>query len=55
MAHRVDDVTPIEKTVEAMVELKNEGKIDYLGFSEISAESLRRACAVHQISAVEVE
>lgn len=55
MAHRVDDVTPIEKTVEAMVELKNEGKIDYLGFSEISAASLRRACAVHQISAVEVE
>ncbi|CZR51862.1 probable aldo-keto reductase (AKR13), puatative [Phialocephala subalpina] len=55
MAHRVDDVTPIEKTVEAMIELKNEGKIDYIGFSEISAASLRRACAVHQISAVEVE
>jgi aryl-alcohol dehydrogenase-like predicted oxidoreductase len=55
MAHRIDDVTPIEKTVEAMVELKNEGKIDYLGFSEISASTLRRACAVHQITAVEVE
>lgn len=55
MAHRVDDVTPIEKTVEAMVELKNEGKIDYMGFSEISAESLRRAHAVHPITAVEVE
>lgn len=55
MAHRIDDVTPIEKTVDAMVELKKEGKIDYLGFSEISAESLRRACKVHQITAVEVE
>lgn len=55
MAHRVDDDTPIEKTVEAMVELKNEGKIDYLGFSEISAASLRRAHAVHPITAVEVE
>ncbi|KUJ23166.1 Aldo/keto reductase [Mollisia scopiformis] len=55
MAHRIDDVTPIEKTVEAMVELKKEGKIDYMGFSEISAASLRRACAVHPITAVEVE
>ncbi|KAE8453540.1 hypothetical protein EG329_010401 [Mollisiaceae sp. DMI_Dod_QoI] len=55
MAHRTDDKTPIEKTVEAMVELKKEGKIDYLGFSEISAASLRRACAVHPITAVEVE
>lgn len=41
--HRVDGVTPIEKTVQAMVELKNEGKIRYLGLSEVSAETLRRA------------
>ncbi|KAL7934367.1 NADP-dependent oxidoreductase domain-containing protein [Trichoderma chlorosporum] len=54
-AHRVDEVTPIEKTVQAMVELKNEGKIKYFGFSEISGDSLRRACAVHQISAVQIE
>ncbi|KAL6852180.1 NADP-dependent oxidoreductase domain-containing protein [Trichoderma novae-zelandiae] len=54
-AHRVDTKTPIEKTVQAMVELKSEGKIKYLGFSEISGDSLRRAHAVHPISAVQVE
>lgn len=41
--HRMDGVTPIEKTVEAMAELKKEGKIRYLGLSECSAETLRRA------------
>lgn len=41
--HRLDKVTPIEKTVAAMVELKNEGKIKYLGLSECSANTLRRA------------
>ncbi|KAH6605388.1 aldo keto reductase [Trichoderma cornu-damae] len=54
-AHRVDGKTPIEKTVQAMVELKNEGKIKHLGFSEISGDSLRRAFAVHPIAAVQVE
>ncbi|GFP57531.1 aldo-keto reductase str7 [Trichoderma asperellum] len=53
--HRVDGKTPIEKTVQALVELKNEGKIKHLGFSEISGESLRRACAVHPIAAVQIE
>ncbi|KAL1612409.1 hypothetical protein SLS60_000635 [Paraconiothyrium brasiliense] len=53
--HRLDRVTPIEKTVQAMVELKNEGKFKYLGISECSAESLRRAHAVHPITAVQVE
>jgi aryl-alcohol dehydrogenase-like predicted oxidoreductase len=55
LAHRVDGVTPIEKTVAAMVKLKKEGKIDYLGLSEVSTEALRRAHAVHPITAVEVE
>jgi len=41
--HRMDGVTPIEKTVEAMAQLKKEGKIRYLGLSECSAETLRRA------------
>lgn len=41
--HRLDMVTPIEKTVQAMAELKKEGKIRYLGLSECSAETLRRA------------
>jgi aryl-alcohol dehydrogenase-like predicted oxidoreductase len=51
----VDNVTPIEKTVQAMVELKNEGKIKYLGLSEVSSETLRRACKVHHIDAVQIE
>ncbi|KAJ5580685.1 aldo/keto reductase [Penicillium hetheringtonii] len=53
--HRVDTVTPIEKTIEAMVELKNQGKIRYIGLSEVSAATLRRAHAVHPISALQVE
>lgn len=53
--HRVDMKTPIEKTVQAMVELKNEGKIKYLGLSEVSSETLRRACKVHHIDAVQIE
>ncbi|KAF1960253.1 Aldo/keto reductase [Byssothecium circinans] len=53
--HRVDLKTPIEKTVEAMVELKNEGKFKYLGLSEISSDTLRRAHKVHPISAVQIE
>ncbi|OAG07602.1 aldo-keto reductase, putative [Paraphaeosphaeria sporulosa] len=53
--HRLDRKTPIEKTVQALVELKNEGKIKYLGLSECSSESLRRAHAVHPITAVQVE
>ncbi|KAA6410691.1 MAG: Aldo keto reductase [Lasallia pustulata] len=53
--HRLDRKTPVEKTVQAMAELKKEGKIKYLGLSECSAESLRRAYNVHPISAVQVE
>ncbi|KAI9369391.1 NADP-dependent oxidoreductase domain-containing protein [Aspergillus egyptiacus] len=54
-AHRLDPKTPIEETVQAMAELKAEGKIKYLGLSECSSESLRRACKVHHIAAVQVE
>ena len=53
--HRLNKDTPIEKTVEAMAELKKEGKIKYLGLSECSSESLRRAHKVHPISAVQIE
>jgi len=53
--HRLDGKTPIEKTVQAMAELKKEGKIHYLGLSECSSESLRRAYKVHPISAVQME
>ena len=53
--HRLDKITPIEKTIEAMAELKNAGKIRYLGLSECSAESLRRAHAVSPITCIQVE
>ena len=54
-AHRIDPAIPIEETVGAMTELVGEGKVRYLGLSECSSESLRRAYAVHPISAVESE
>ena len=54
-AHRIDPAVPVEETVEAMAELVREGKVRYLGLSECSPESLRRACAVYPIAAVESE
>ncbi|KAL1924990.1 uncharacterized protein VTP21DRAFT_4644 [Calcarisporiella thermophila] len=53
--HRVDANTPIEETVRAMAELVKEGKVRYIGLSECSAETLRRAHKVHPITAVQVE
>ncbi|MHB0881901.1 aldo/keto reductase [Paenibacillus sp. SEL1] len=53
--HRVDPNTPIEETVGTMADLVKEGKIRYIGLSEASAEQIRRAHAVHPISAVETE
>jgi aryl-alcohol dehydrogenase-like predicted oxidoreductase len=53
--HRVDPRTPIEETVGAMAELVKEGKIRYLGLSEASPETIRRAHAVHPITALETE
>ena len=53
--HRLDPNVPIEDTVGAMAELVKQGKVRYLGLSEISAKTLRRAHAVHPISAVQSE
>jgi aryl-alcohol dehydrogenase-like predicted oxidoreductase len=53
--HRVDPNTPIEDTVGAMAELVGAGKIRHLGLSEASAETIRRAHAVHPITAVQTE
>lgn len=53
--HRLDPDVPIEDTVGAMAELVTAGKIRYLGLSEVSARTLRRACAVHPITAVQSE
>jgi aryl-alcohol dehydrogenase-like predicted oxidoreductase len=53
--HRVDKTVPIEETVGAMAELVEQGKVRYLGLSEASPETIRRAHAVHPISALQTE
>ena len=53
--HRKDPGRPIEETVEAMAKLVKEGKVKALGLSEVNADSLRRAQAVHPIAAVQWE
>ncbi len=53
--HRVDPEVPIEETVGAMAELVEAGKVKYLGLSEASEETIRRAHAVHPISALQTE
>jgi aryl-alcohol dehydrogenase-like predicted oxidoreductase len=54
-AHRIDPNVPVEEMVGAMAELVKEGKVRYLGLSEASANSIRRANAVHPISALQSE
>ena len=53
--HRVDLTVPVEETVGAMAQLVKEGKVRYLGLSEPSADNIRRAHAVHPITAVQSE
>src|SRR3954464_693271 len=53
--HRVDRQVPIEDTVGAMAELVQAGKVRHLGLSEASADSVRRAAAVHPITALQSE
>jgi aryl-alcohol dehydrogenase-like predicted oxidoreductase len=53
--HRVDPATPIEETVGAMAELVKAGKARYLGLSEASQQTLRRAAKVHPIAALQTE
>ena len=53
--HRVDPNTPIEDTVGAMAELVKQGKVRYLGLSEAGPDTIRRACAVHPIAALQTE
>ncbi|MER6272237.1 aldo/keto reductase [Streptomyces sp. NPDC001797] len=53
--HRVDPNVPIEETVGALAELVAEGKVRHIGLSEASAETIRRADAVHPIAAVQTE
>src|SRR5947209_7044347 len=53
--HRVDNTVPIEDTVGAMAELKQQGKIRHLGLSEAAPATIRRAHAVHPITALQTE
>jgi len=54
-AHRIDKNVPVEEMVGAMSDLVKQGKVRYLGLSEASAESIRRAHAVHPITALQSE
>lgn len=53
--HRVDPNVPIEETIGAMAELVQEGKVRYIGMSEAAASTIRRAHAIHPITAVQTE
>ena len=53
--HRVDPATPIEETVGAMADLVRQGKVRHLGLSEAAPATIRRACAVHPIAALQSE
>lgn len=53
--HRLDKNVPVEETVGAMSDLVKEGKIGYIGLSEVGSETVKRAHAVHPISAVQSE
>jgi aryl-alcohol dehydrogenase-like predicted oxidoreductase len=53
--HRVDPSVPVEDVVGTMVDLIKEGKIRHIGLSEVSADTLRRACKIYPITAVQTE
>ena len=53
--HRLDPNTPIEETVSAMAELVKEGKVKYIGLSEVSSNTIKKAHAVHPLTAVQTE
>lgn len=53
--HRIEAGRPIEETMQGLVDLKREGKIVHIGLCEVSAETLRRAHAIHPITAVQSE
>jgi aryl-alcohol dehydrogenase-like predicted oxidoreductase len=54
-AHRLDPKTPVEETVGAMAELVKDGLVRYLGLSEASSDNIRRAHAIHPITALQTE
>lgn len=54
-AHRIDPKVPVEEMIGAMAELVQQGKVRYLGLSEVSAKTIRKAHAIHPVSAVQSE
>jgi len=54
-AHRLDPKVPVEEMISAMSDLVKEGKVRFLGLSEASVSSIRKACSVHQVSALQSE
>src|SRR6185437_12096764 len=54
-AHRIDKTVPIEETMGVLKELVEAGKIKYIGLSECSSDTLRRAYAVHPVACVQIE
>lgn len=53
--HRLDPNTPIEETVAAMSELVQEGKVGYIGLSEVSSQTIRKAHTIHPLTAIQTE
>lgn len=53
--HRLDTETPVEETVAALADLVQEGKVRYIGLSEVGSETIRRAHAIHPLTAVQSE
>ncbi|MEJ0056002.1 MAG: aldo/keto reductase [Bacteroidota bacterium] len=53
--HRLDPGTPVEETVEAMAELVKEGKVRFIGLSEVGPETIRKAHKIHPLTAVQTE
>ncbi|MDR6967755.1 aryl-alcohol dehydrogenase-like predicted oxidoreductase [Flavobacterium arsenatis] len=53
--HRLDPNTPIEETVQAMADLVKEGKVGYIGLSEVSSSTIKKAHAIHPLTAVQTE
>ncbi|MEO7977734.1 aldo/keto reductase, partial [Flavobacterium sp.] len=53
--HRLDSNTPIEETVQSMADLVKEGKVGYIGLSEVSSETIRKAHKIHPLTAVQTE
>ena len=53
--HRIDKTVPIEETMNALKELVEAGKIKYIGLSECSSDTLRRAYAVHPVACIQIE